>query len=60
MWFEWTPWIAPVAAFSASSLFTCTGTVTFTDLSNYQPTSWAWDFGDGNTDTLQNPVRLPH
>lgn len=57
MRFEWTPpLIAPVAAFSASSLFTCTGTVTFTDLSNYQPTSWAWDFGDGNTDTLQNPV----
>ncbi|MFH2053398.1 MAG: PKD domain-containing protein, partial [bacterium] len=29
--------------------------VTFTDLSSGGPTSWAWDFGDGATDTLQNP-----
>ena len=57
MRFEWSPpLIAPLAAFSASSLFTCTGAVAFTDLSNYQPTSWAWDFGDGTTDTVQNPA----
>ncbi len=30
-------------------------TVTFTDLS-LNPISWLWDFGDGNTSTLQNPV----
>lgn len=30
-------------------------TVTFTDLST-GATSWFWDFGDGNTSTLQNPV----
>ncbi|MBU2500709.1 PKD domain-containing protein [bacterium] len=29
--------------------------VTFTDLSTGGPTSWSWDFGDGATDTLQNP-----
>lgn len=27
----------------------------FTDLSTGTPTSWAWDFGDGNTGTAQNP-----
>ena len=27
----------------------------FTDLSANNPTSWLWDFGDGNTSTLQNP-----
>lgn len=30
-------------------------TVTFTDESTGTPTSWLWDFGDGNTSTSQNP-----
>lgn len=30
-------------------------TVAFVDLSTSSPTSWDWDFGDGNTSTLQNP-----
>ncbi len=30
-------------------------TVNFTDQSTGNPTSWSWDFGDGNTSTAQNP-----
>lgn len=30
--------------------------VTFSDTSSGNPTSWMWDFGDGNTSPLQNPV----
>jgi len=30
--------------------------VTFTDLSKGSPTMWSWDFGDGETSTVQNPA----
>ena len=43
--------------FSSSDSTVCIGdAVTFTDLSTGIPTSWFWDFGDGNTSTLQNPT----
>jgi PKD repeat protein len=29
--------------------------VAFTGLSSNEPTSWSWDFGDGDTSTTQNP-----
>jgi PKD repeat protein len=48
---------APVADFSASLT---TGPapldVQFTDQSTGSPTSWSWDFGDGGTSTLQDPL----
>lgn len=31
-------------------------TVTFQDCSTGSPTSWFWDFGDGETSNIQNPV----
>ena len=32
--------------------------VFFTDLSDYEPTEWFWDFGDGFTSTEQNPTHF--
>ncbi len=46
----------PIANFSTSSNQSCTGDIMFTDLSQNQPNSWLWDFGDGTTSNLQNPT----
>lgn len=45
----------PVADFSADSEQTCSGQVSFSDETVNCPEQWLWDFGDGNTSTLQNP-----
>ncbi|MBG16668.1 MAG: hypothetical protein CL853_09990, partial [Crocinitomicaceae bacterium] len=46
----------PTADFNANSTTICEGgTVQFNDLSFTGVTSWDWDFGDGNTSTIQNP-----
>ncbi|NOR87839.1 MAG: PKD domain-containing protein, partial [Bacteroidales bacterium] len=46
----------PSADFSANSNSINEGqAVSFTDLSTGNPTSWLWDFGDGNTSEEQNP-----
>lgn len=48
----------PTANFSASVPSCETGVINFTDLSvanSGSIISWAWDFGDGGTSTLQNP-----
>ncbi|MFA5613262.1 MAG: PKD domain-containing protein [Methanoculleus sp.] len=47
----------PVADFTADP----TGgnaplTVQFSDISTGEPTSWHWEFGDGNTSTVQHPI----
>jgi PKD repeat protein len=46
---------APVAAFVADVTSTCSGTVNFSDQSTNVAQAWSWNFGDGNTSTLQNP-----
>lgn len=46
------------ANFTASKTQGCDvlGNVVFTDLSTGNPTSWRWDFGNGNFSNLQNPT----
>lgn len=47
----------PEAAFTASPVSgTAPVTVTFTDTSTNGPTSWQWDFGDGERSTEQSPT----
>lgn len=47
----------PVANFTGSPLSGCSPLiVSFRDLSTGNPAFWNWDFGNGNTSTLQNPT----
>ena len=46
----------PIANFTFNSINDCQGVVQFTDLSGNFPTGWIWDFGDGTTSGLQNPI----
>lgn len=47
----------PVADFSGTPTSgSAPLSVTFTDLSTGDPTAWSWDFGDGVTSSIQNPV----
>jgi len=49
----------PAPNFSATPLQAYTpATVSFTDSSLYNPQSWKWSFGDGGTDTTQNPIHV--
>ena len=48
-----------VANFIASETEVSIGdTIQFTDHTNRSPISWQWDFGDGSTSTVQNPVHV--
>jgi PKD repeat protein len=52
-----TPKAPPVADFGADvTSGDAPLVVTFTDASTNNPTSWAWEFGDGSTSTDQDPV----
>ncbi len=51
--------LAPVANFDADITQGCDMLIVqFTDLSSNNPTSWLWDFGDGNNSTDQNPEHV--
>ena len=53
----YSPYSVPVADFvGGPTIGLPPMDVNFTDLSQNTVTSWEWDFGDGNTSTLQNPV----
>ena len=46
---------SPSANFSDTLISVCQGVVSFSDESLNFPTSWVWDFGDGNSSTNRNP-----
>ena len=46
----------PIAVFQHSLPSTCSGLMAFYDRSLGNPSSWNWDFGDGNTSALPSPV----
>jgi PKD repeat protein len=49
--------LPPVADFAASPQSgNAPLEVSFSDLSTNNPTAWSWDFGDGASSTLQNPI----
>ena len=51
--------LVPIATFSADDQsILANDTVSFTDISANAPTSWFWDFGDGNTSTVQHPIHI--
>ena len=58
---EWScnlPEFAPETNFTVNNEESCSGLVFFSDLSTNAPTSWAWDFGDGEVSSEQNPEHL--
>lgn len=58
VWFNDSYPIPPVAKFTASPVVgNAPLLVQFTDLSDYSPATWSWNFGDGGTSNIQNP---PH
>ena len=46
----------PGVDFNANTNYSCDGTVNFFDQSSNLPSSWYWDFGDGNSSIFQNPT----
>ena len=50
--------VSPSADFVADVDTTCNGIINFSDISTNGPTSWSWNFGDGNTSNQQNPTNI--
>ena len=49
------PSAAPAVDFDADKTSTCDSTIQFKDRTLGGAINWDWDFGDGNSSTLQNP-----
>lgn len=48
-----------IAGFTSDLTSGCVGTpVQFTDTSSSNPNIWRWNFGDGTTDTVKNPIHI--
>jgi len=51
------PGYSPISFFAINKSFgSAPMSVQFTDMSFHAPTSWQWDFCDGHTSTIQNPI----
>ena len=50
------PTEAPISSFAVDAIDECQREFQFFDESANAPNAWSWDFGDGNTSTLQNPI----
>ncbi len=48
--------VPPSANFTTDFDQSCSGTISFRDLTIFTPNKWNWDFGDGTASTSQNPV----
>jgi extracellular elastinolytic metalloproteinase len=51
-----TPVAPPTADFLVDADVNCTGIFTFSDNSSDIPQFYSWDFGDGNTSDMPNPI----
>ena len=50
--------MAPQVDFAVNTTLSCDGIIEFYDLSSSLPSNWLWDFGDGNTSTVRNPIHI--
>jgi len=48
----------PMAQFTSDVTKSCGGAVNFIDQSANNPASWSWNFGDGTSSNLQNPLHV--
>ena len=55
-WQCYDPTALPAVGFQARTTTNCGETFQFTDETAQLPIAWHWNFGDGTTDTVQNPL----